>query len=299
MPKISLRLLKKCSPITTNNLNDPILGETQTMYHLQNQTAFVTGGSRGIGKQIVKALLKEGVKVFTGGRTESEVKLLMEECSDDNLSGMVLDVSDRNSVRSFVDCVLVTCGKIDILVNCAGVNFRSKAEDYPEEEWLKVIDINLNGAFRVCQEVGRHMIERKSGSIVNITSMMSHVTTPNQSAYAASKAALAQYTKLLAVEWGKFNIRVNGVSPGYIVTDMSKDVLMQPDFQKRILDKTPQNRLGAPEEIADAVVFLASDRAAFINGHILAVDGGFLAGHPAICINPDSDATIKTNQIIY
>jgi NAD(P)-dependent dehydrogenase (short-subunit alcohol dehydrogenase family) len=255
------------------------------MYHLQNQTAIVTGGSRGIGKQIVKALLNEGVKVITGSRTETEIRQLLEEVSNDNLSGTVLDVEDRNSVRSFVDAAISLHGKIDILVNCAGVNFRASAEHYPEEEWLKVINVNLNGAFRVCQEAGRHMIERKSGSIINITSMMSHVTTPNQSAYAASKAALAQYTKLLAVEWGKYNIRVNGVSPGYIVTDMSKDVLLQPDFQQRILDKTPQNRLGAPEEVADAVVFLASDRAAFISGHILAVDGGFLAGHPSLYFN--------------
>ncbi|WP_274650981.1 SDR family NAD(P)-dependent oxidoreductase [Paenibacillus humicola] len=260
------------------------------MFDLKNKTALVSGGSRGIGKHIALALLAEGANVLVGSRSEEELHAFVREAGSPALAGRALDVRDRASVREFVQFGLSRWGQIDILVNCAGVNYRVPAEDYPEEQWLNVIDINLNGAYRMCQEVGRHMIERRSGSIVNITSMMSHVTTPNQSAYAASKAALAQYTKLLAVEWGKYNIRVNGVSPGYIVTEMSKDVLLQPDFQQRIVDKTPQNRLGSPGEIADAVVFLASGRATFINGHVLAVDGGFLAGHPSIYVNPKPEA---------
>lgn len=126
------------------------------------------------------------------------------------------------------------------------------------------------------------MIEQKSGKIVNITSMMSHTVTPNQSAYAASKAALAQYTKLLAVEWGKHRINVNAVSPGYIMTPLTEKAFAQKEYLQKILSQTPQQRLGLPREIADAVAFLASARASFIHGHLLAVDGGFLAGFPDI-----------------
>lgn len=255
------------------------------MYGLKGQTAIVTGGSRGLGKQIVKSLLDEGVKVLFGSRTETEVNKLLGEYSDYEIWGRVLDVGDRYSVKSFVDYAISLWGKIDILVNCAGINFKTLAENYPEDEWLKVINVNLNGSYRACQEIGKHMIKEKSGKIVNITSIMSHIANPNQSAYAASKAGLAQYTKLLAVEWGKYNIRVNAISPGSVVTEMSKDSLLQPEFKEKVIEKTPLRRYGTPEEIADSVIFLVSDRSSFITGQVLAVDGGYLAGHPALYID--------------
>jgi NAD(P)-dependent dehydrogenase (short-subunit alcohol dehydrogenase family) len=252
---------------------------------LQDKIAVVTGGSRGIGKAIAQKLLGEGATVIIGNRGESEIKCTVQELAPiGNVTGEILDVADRKSVQDFVNRSIEKYGRIDILVNCAGTNFRSSALDYPEEEWERVINVNLNGAYRMCQEVGRHMVSRNYGKIINVTSLMSHVVTPNQSAYAASKAGLAQFTKLLAVEWGQFNINVNGVSPGYIITELSKDVLAIPAFQDKILDKTPQKRVGTPDEIAEAAAFLATDRARFINGHMLVADGGFLAGHPSIFV---------------
>ena len=252
-------------------------------YGLKGQTAIVTGGSRGIGKAIVKALLEEGVTVMVGSRTQEQIEETVKELSSlGTVYGYPLDVSQRESVQEFVQETLNRCKKIDILVNCAGVNRRLPADSYPEEEWLRIIDINLNGVYRMTQEVGKVMIEQKSGNIVSITSLMSHTVVPNQSPYVASKSALAQYTKLLAVEWAKYNIRVNAVSPGYIETPLTSASFKDPVYREKILEKTPMRRFGKTEEVADAVTFLVSKRASFITGHILAVDGGFLAGHPQI-----------------
>jgi len=250
---------------------------------LENKMMVVTGGSRGIGRAITERLLEEGATVVIGSRTEAEIKQTIEDLSaKGSVKGFVLDVASRESVKDFVAATLKEVDRIDGLVNCAGVNKRLPAIEYPEQEWERMININLNGVYRMCQEVGQHMIEQKSGKIINITSLMSHTVTPNQSAYASAKSALAQYTKLLAVEWAKYNINVNAVSPGYILTPLTEKAFAQEEYYNKIIDQTPQRRLGRPEEIADAVAFLASGRANFINGQILAVDGGFLAGFPSI-----------------
>lgn len=254
------------------------------MIGLQGKTAVIAGGGRGIGRAIAQKMAEYGAKVMIGSRTKAEIEQTVEHLRSQGkeASGFYLDVADRLSVEAFVEHAEKVHGKLDILVYCAGINVRLPAEEYPEETWEKVININLTGAYRTCQEVGKRMIASGGGSIVNITSMMSHVTTPNQSAYSASKGALMQYTKLLAVEWAKHHIRVNAVSPGYIKTDLTAKALEQPAFRDNILNKTPQERFGTPEEIAEAVCFLASPAASFINGVVLPVDGGFLAGHPQI-----------------
>lgn len=252
---------------------------------MQNKVAIVTGGSRGIGAAIAKRLLDEGAKVIIGSRTEEELKETVKGMSVfGKIDGFVLDVCNRESIQIYVKEVISRYGRVDILVNCAGVNLRLPADSYPEEEWDRVLNINLSGVYRMCQEVGHVMIEQKYGKIVNITSMMAHTVTPNQSAYASSKAAVAQYTKLLAVEWGKYNINVNAVSPGYLDTEMTRKMFENQEYRNKIINQTPHNRLGQPEEIADAVVFLASERANFIHGTVLPVDGGFLAGFPSLYI---------------
>lgn len=252
------------------------------MVQEQQKIAVVTGGSRGIGKAVVKRLLKAGHLVVFGSRTEADSKQTVTELSSiGEVHGLVLDVSERESVQQFVTEVIQRFARIDILVNCAGINIRIPAEDYQEEDWEKVLNINLSGAYRMSQEVGKQMIKQQSGKILNITSMQSHIVTPNQSAYASAKGGLVQYTKLLAVEWGKHNIQVNAVSPGFIETEMTRKTLEEPDYRKKLLNQTAQQRFGTPEEVAEAVEFLVSERASFINGHILAVDGGFLAGHPS------------------
>lgn len=254
------------------------------MRGLHNQIAVITGGGRGIGRAIAQKFAEYGSIVVIGSRSESEIENTADEIQKNGgeASGYALDVADRESVIHFTEQVWDRHQRIDILVNCAGVNTRLPAESFPEEDWERILNINITGAYRVSQEIGRRMIEQESGAIVNITSMNSHVVTPNLGAYAASKGALLQYTRVLAVEWAKYNIRVNAVSPGYIDTPMTTAILQRPEYRRSLLEKTPQQRFGQPEEIAEAVCFLASPAASFITGVALPVDGGFLAGHPQI-----------------
>lgn len=250
---------------------------------LTGKVAIVTGGTRGIGAAISRRLLLEGAKVVVGSRTELDIEQIVQELSPlGNIEGYVLDVADSGSTSSFVEKVIKRFERIDILVNNAGVNRRLPALGYPEEEFSRILNVNLTGVYRMCQDVGKHMVERRYGKIINITSIMSHTVAPYQSAYVAAKGALAQYTKLLAVEWGGYNINVNAVSPGFIETDLTEKALSDEQFRGAILAQTPTNKLGLPENVADAAAFLASERATFIQGHLLAVDGGFLSGFPTI-----------------
>jgi NAD(P)-dependent dehydrogenase (short-subunit alcohol dehydrogenase family) len=251
---------------------------------LQDKVVVVTGGSRGIGRSIAEKFASYGATVVIGSRATPEIENTVAaiRANGGSAAGYSLDVGERTHAARFVEQVYLNHGRVDVLVNCAGMNVRLPAVDYPEDTWETVLNVNLTGTYRMCQEVGRHMMQQGSGAIVNITSMMSHVVAPYQGAYAASKGALLQYTKVLAVEWAKHNIRVNAVSPGYIQTAMTANVMKLPEYTNNLLKKTPQGRFGEPEEVAEAVCFLASPMASFITGVALPVDGGFLAGHPHI-----------------
>ncbi|OMF20861.1 hypothetical protein BK127_02160 [Paenibacillus sp. FSL H7-0331] len=254
------------------------------MRGLDQQVAVIAGGGRGIGKEIAKALASYGSKVIIGSRTEEQFKGTAEEIRGLGVEadGLPLDVQDQASIQQFVEQANRIHGRIDILVYCAGTNKRMPAEQYTTEAWDEIIGINLRGAFLTCQEVGKRMIEQGSGSIVTITSMLSHIATPNQSAYSASKGGLLQYSKVLAVEWAKYGIRVNSVSPGYIETDLNSTNFKRQAFRDGVLGKTPMERFGLSHEVAEAVCFLASPQASYITGISIPVDGGFLAGHQNI-----------------
>jgi NAD(P)-dependent dehydrogenase (short-subunit alcohol dehydrogenase family) len=254
------------------------------MRGLDKKVVVIAGGGRGIGREIADAFAGYGSKVIVGSRTEEQYLAAAERIRETGGSahGLSLDVQDPESVREFVRQAFELYGRIDSFVYCAGTNKRMPAEEYTSEAWDEIIGINLKGAFLTCQEVGKRMIGQKHGSIVTITSMLSHIATPNQSAYTASKGGLLQYSKVLAVEWAKHGIRVNSVSPGYIETDLNSANFQRQSFQDGVLSKTPMERFGLSAEVAQAVCFLASPEASYITGACIPVDGGFLAGHQNI-----------------
>lgn len=254
-------------------------------FRLEGRTALVTGAGRGIGRAIALGLAGAGASLALAGRTRETLAAVADEVraatGRDSLV-LPLDVSDVAAHEPAVAQVVDRLGSVDILVNNAGTNIRKDSLDYTPGEWDAVCDANLKGAFFLTTAVGRRMIEQgRGGKILNIGSMSAYLGLPTIPAYTATKAALQQLTRLLAVEWAPHGIQVNAIAPGWIRTEMTRGLRENPDLQPRyqwVLHRTPAGRFGEPEELAGAAVFLCSPAADFITGQVLAVDGGILAG---------------------
>lgn len=248
------------------------------MFDLSDRVAIVTGGSRGIGRGIAIALAKAGADiaiadVIDANEAVGEIKKLGRKAI-----AIKTDVSDKKSVDSMVSEVLKKFKKIDILINNAGILRMMPSESMEEKDWDNVISVNLKGCFLCSQAVGKEMIKQKKGNIINISSIAGIGAYPQTAAYSASKAGIISLTKSLATEWGKYNIRVNAICPGVILTDMTKDMMENKEFKKSALMKIPLGRIGMPEDIAGSVLFLASDASGYVTGHALVADGGRTAG---------------------
>jgi len=243
-------------------------------FSLQDKVAVVTGGGQSLGLEIGRALKAAGAKVVV-----AEINAETGEQAAGELEGdfVQVDVTDPESVKNMVSSVLDDHGRIDVLVNNAGVVHNIPSEEVPDEEWRKVMSVNLDGVFWCCREVGKTMLERGSGAIVNIASMSGVISNhpQPQSAYNASKAAVIMLTKSLAGEWADRGVRVNAVSPGYIRTPLTELGMSKEEWSRVWLESTPLGRLAEPDEIAPAVVFLASDAASYAAGTNFAVDGGY------------------------
>jgi len=246
---------------------------------LTSKTAVVIGGTSGIGHTLALGLAQAGADVVATGRREDLVRSVREEIEALGRRSLAVatDVGDRASVESLHTAVLAEFGHVDILLNAAGITRRTPTIDVSEKEWDQIFDTNLTGTLRACQVFGRKMIERKSGRIINIASISSGLGFFEVAAYAASKAAVVSLTKTLAVEWAKYGVGVNAIAPGVFPTDLNRALLDCTPRGKEFLVRTPMARFGKLEELVGAAVYLASDAASFVTGHVLAVDGGFLA----------------------
>lgn len=250
-----------------------------TKLDLAGRVAVVVGGSSGIGRTLALGLAEGGADVVSSARRMELVNTLADEIEKLGRKSLrvTCDVGDRGSLEKLLQVCVATFGKVDILVNAAGVTKRAPTVDYPEEDWNRILETNLTGALRASQVFGRHMIERGYGRIINIASMGSFLGLFEVAPYSASKSGLASLTKSLAVEWAKYGICVNAIAPGYFRTPLSEKLLVGTGRGREAVMRTPMNRFGELDELIGAAVFLASDAASFVTGVILPVDGGVLA----------------------
>ncbi len=246
---------------------------------LTSKTAVVIGGTSGIGLTIAKGLAQAGANVVPTGRRTELVQSVAADIKKSGGKSLALssDVTDRASLEAVLSATVTEFGAVDILVNSAGTTKRTPTLDVPESEWNDIIETNLNGTLRACQVFGRHMIERKRGRIINIASLSSFVALYEVAAYSASKAAVASLTKSLAIEWARHGVCVNAIAPGVFRTDLNAGLLDGTARGREFLLRTPMGRFGRLDELVGAAIFLASDSASYVNGHLLAVDGGALA----------------------
>jgi NAD(P)-dependent dehydrogenase (short-subunit alcohol dehydrogenase family) len=252
---------------------------TYSPLELTGKVAVVVGGTSGIGRAIAHGLAQAGADVIPTSRRAEQVDTAASEIEELGRRSLRVtsDVADRASLQIVLDQALEAFGKVDILVNSAGRTKRAPTIDFSDDDWNSIIDTNLTGTLRACQVFGRHMLERESGSIINIASLSTFVALHEVAAYSASKAAVGSLTKSLAVEWSSRGVRVNAIAPGVFRTALNQKLLDETERGREFLLRTPMKRFGKVEELAGAAVFLASDAASFVTGEILAVDGGFLA----------------------
>lgn len=241
--------------------------------HLENKTAVITGAAQGIGKAIGERLVAEGARVFLSDINEAKLR---ETALALNCPYKVADASKKAEVKALISAVLEAFGHLDIVVNNAGIIHTAELIDLEEEDFDRVLAVNLKSAFLMTQEAARHMIPRATGSIINMSSVNALITIPNQIPYAVSKGALNQLTKVTAMALSKHNIRVNGVGPGTIDTAIAAAVIPDADAERRVMSRTPLGRRGQPSEVAGVVAFLASEDASYITGQTIYPDGGRL-----------------------
>lgn len=255
------------------------MNTNRNLFDLTGRNALVTGSTRGLGLSIATALAGHGARVIINGtKAESVQQRVQELNSQGRLAvGCPFDVTDEESVRAGVEKIRREVGAIDILVNNAGMQRRGSLHEIERKDWDAIMQLNLTAAWLTAKHVVRDMIERRQGKIINICSLMSFAGRPTTGPYAASKGGLAMLTKAMTVDWAQYNIQINGIAPGYFMTDMTKSLAEDPQFDAWVKLRTPSKRWGKPEELGGLAVFFASAASDFVNGQVVCVDGGWLA----------------------
>ena len=248
-------------------------------FDLSGKVAIVTGAGRGLGYHIALILAKYGADLVICSRTVSEMEKTKEEVEKFGRRVLVqkMDVNQIPEIHAMVEASQKSFGHLDILVNNAGVNIPQWAIDVTEEAWDKILDTNLKGLFFCAQAVGKVMIQQKRGKIINISSQTGTVAIRQRAAYCASKGGVNQVTKLLAIEWAKHNINVNAIAPTFLETPFTKPMFEKEGFREFVLGNIPLGRIGKPEDVLGAVIYLASEASNLVTGHVLLVDGGWTA----------------------
>jgi gluconate 5-dehydrogenase len=241
------------------------------LFSVEGKVVLVSGGSRGIGLSIAEAFHKAGAKVVITSRQEQALKAT-------GLDYRVCDISDAQQIKRCVDDVVGKYGRLDVLFNVAGINFRHAAETFPEEKLDEILAINVRGNFLMARDCGSAMVQQGSGKIINVASLHTHVSLNGVSAYGASKGAIGSMTRALAVEWARYSIQVNAIAPGIILTELNAKLWENPVMLNWVKERTPAGRLGERKDLIGAAIFLASAASDFVTGQVLYVDGGLTAG---------------------
>lgn len=250
------------------------------LFDLTGRTALITGSSKGIGLGLARGLAGAGAKIVLNGRDGARLAIAAAELGKDGLHGIdiaAFDATRPNIVAAGIEKVEAEIGPIDILINNAGMQFRTPLEDFPPEKWSELMRTNLDSAFYVGQAVAKRMIARGRGKIINIASVQSELARPGIAPYTASKGAIKQLTKGMATDWGPHGLQVNAIAPGYFKTELNQALVENPTFTSWLEQRTPARRWGEVEELVGAAIFLSSDASSFVNGHVLYVDGGITA----------------------
>jgi gluconate 5-dehydrogenase len=249
------------------------------LFDLSGQRALITGSSQGIGYALAKGLAAHGAEIILNGRNAQKVE---DACKALKAQGFaahsaVFDVTEKSAVDDGIARIENEIGAIDILINNAGMQFRTPLEDFPEDKWDLLFKTNVTSVFLVGQAVARHMIARKCGKIINIASVQSELARPSIAPYTATKGAVKNLTKGMCTDWARYGLQINAIAPGYFITPLNQALIDNPEFTAWLEKRTPAGRWGNVEELVGAAVFLASSASSFVNGETLHVDGGITA----------------------
>lgn len=249
------------------------------LFSVQGKVVLVTGSTRGLGRTFARGFAEAGASVVINGRSESTVDAAAAALSDEGLSatGIAFDVADEQAVAGGIRRVIDSCGRIDVLVNNAGIQKRAPLSEMSAAIWRTVLDTNLTAAFLVSQAAVRESMSEHGGSVINISSLTTFGARPTIANYCAAKSGLNALTRSMATEWGGVGVRANAIAPGYFLTDMTRPLAEDAEFDGWVRNEVPMGRWGDPKELIGAAIYLASDASTYVSGHVLFVDGGWSA----------------------